>query len=69
MRLRYRQAKETKRVGMDRGKSELLIVPTKQGNAFQRTLGREGGAGKRIRWRERWQELRVLRTSQRNSSG
>jgi hypothetical protein len=51
---RYRQAKETKRVGMGRGKSELFIVPMKRGNVFQRTLWREGGVDQRIRWRERW---------------
>jgi len=52
--MRYRQAKETKCVGMGRGKSELLIVPMKRGNAFQRTPWREGGVGQRIRRRERW---------------
>ncbi len=54
MQMRYWQAKETKRVGMGRGKSELLTVPMKRGNAFQRTLWREGGVGQRIRRRERW---------------
>jgi hypothetical protein len=52
--MRYRQAKETKRAGMGRGKSELSILLVKRGNVFQRTPWREGGVGQRNRRRERW---------------
>jgi len=42
---RYRQTKATKCGGMGGRKSQLLIVPMKQGNQPKGTLWREGGAG------------------------
>src|ERR1035441_7967546 len=53
-----RRVKETKRGGTGGGESERLIVLSSQGNATQRTLGREGGAGSRGRWRATWRGAR-----------
>ncbi len=56
---RYCQAKATKRGGKGGSKSDLVIVPEKQGNASQRTLWREGQDVSRNFWRERCREHRV----------
>ena len=39
---RYRQAKETKRGGMDGRESERVVVPTTSGNLIAGTRRREG---------------------------
>ena len=54
--LRYHQTKATKCGGMGHRKSELSIVPVKQGNTLQWTLWREGRVGLRSRCRERRRE-------------
>jgi len=59
---------ETKRGRTVGEKSELPIVPRKPGNLPKRTRRREGAVEQQQHWRERWQELRVLMTSQRNDN-
>jgi hypothetical protein len=49
----YRQAKETKRGGMDSGRLSTLIVPRKRGNHPEGPRGGKGSVGSRNRWRER----------------
>jgi hypothetical protein len=50
---RYRQAKATKRGGMDGRKSEQPIVPRESGNPPQGTRRGKGLPGSRNRWRDR----------------
>src|ERR1019366_5853871 len=52
-RMRYRQAKATKRGGKERWKSEPPIVPMKLGNSTTRTQWREEAAEAENRTRER----------------
>ena len=66
---RYRQAKETKRGGMDAGRLSTPIVPMKRGNRPEGPCGGKGGVGSRNRWRARRQGHRTLKASQRDFSG
>ena len=51
--VRYRCVKGTKRRGTDEQESEHPTLPSKRGNAPERTPWREGDAGSWTRWRDR----------------
>src|SRR5262249_50501186 len=68
-RVGHRQAKETKSGGQGGRKSDHLMVPEKPGNQITGTRRRDGGDESRSRWRETWQEHRILISCQRNANG